>query len=51
MAVAIDSVDGGVPWTPTEPLTEALFRGRMHGVFYSWTRATEPLAVDMPAQS
>ena len=48
MAVALDSLTGGVPWTPVEPLTEALFRVRMHGVFYSWTRATEPLAVDMP---
>jgi hypothetical protein len=35
-------------WQPVEPLTEALFRVRMHGVFYSWTQATEPAAIDMP---
>lgn len=49
MAVAPETFDDGVPWTPVEPLTEALFRVRMHGVFYSWTRATEPMAVDMPS--
>ncbi|MEV7397730.1 AraC family transcriptional regulator [Aeromicrobium sp. NPDC092404] len=48
MTATLESLTASTPWTPVEPLTEALFRVRMHGVFYSWTRATEPLAVDMP---
>lgn len=48
MVAEVDAPVVSTPWTPVEPLTEALFRVRMHGVFYSWTRATEPVAVDMP---
>ncbi|MET1038480.1 MAG: AraC family transcriptional regulator [Aeromicrobium sp.] len=44
----VADVDVPALWQPVEPLTEALFRVRMHGVFYSWTQATEPAAVDMP---
>ncbi|RZI91865.1 MAG: AraC family transcriptional regulator [Microbacterium sp.] len=36
------------PWTPVDPLTEALFRLRMDGVFYAWTTTSGPCALDMP---
>ncbi|WP_052668445.1 AraC family transcriptional regulator [Nitriliruptor alkaliphilus] len=37
------------PWTPTDPLGEALHLLRMQGVFYSRTDASEPWALEMPA--
>jgi hypothetical protein len=37
------------PWTPVDPLGEALHLLRMSGVFYCRTEATAPWALEMPA--
>lgn len=37
------------PWTPTDPLGEALHLLRMRGAFYSRTEVSEPWALEMPA--
>jgi AraC-like DNA-binding protein len=37
------------PWTPTDPLGEALHLLRMRGAFYCRTEASEPWALEMPA--
>ncbi|MEN0130258.1 MAG: AraC family transcriptional regulator, partial [Brevundimonas sp.] len=37
------------PWTPVDPVGEALHRLRVTGVFYCRTEARGPWAVDMPA--
>jgi len=37
------------PWTPTDPLGEALHALRLRGVFYCHTHATAPWALEMPA--
>jgi AraC-like DNA-binding protein len=36
------------PWRHDDPLTDALFRLRMRGAFYSWTEASASGAVTMP---
>ncbi|KQY24502.1 cupin [Cellulomonas sp. Root485] len=38
-----------LPWTPVDPVGEALRHLRVTGVFYSRTEADGPWAVDMPA--
>jgi AraC-like DNA-binding protein len=37
------------PWTPADPLGEALHLLRMTGIFYCLTEATAPWALEMPA--
>ncbi len=37
------------PWTPVDPLGEALHLLRMTGAFYCLTEATAPWALEMPA--
>jgi AraC-like DNA-binding protein len=37
------------PWTPVDPLGEALHLLRMSGIFYCLTEATAPWALEMPA--
>jgi len=37
-----------MPWEHEDPLTEALYRVRMRGAFYSWTEASGHGAVEMP---
>ena len=37
-----------MPWERPDPLTEALYRVRMRGAFYSWTVASDRGAVAMP---
>ena len=37
-----------MPWERQDPLTQALYRVRMRGAFYSWTEARGPGAVAMP---
>lgn len=37
-----------MPWERQDPLTQALYRVRMRGAFYSWTVASGPGAVAMP---
>jgi AraC-like DNA-binding protein len=39
----------GYPWTPVDPLGEALHLLRMSGIFYCLTEATAPWALEMPA--
>lgn len=37
-----------MPWDTEDPLTEALYRVRMRGAFYSWTEASGEGALSMP---
>jgi AraC-like DNA-binding protein len=37
-----------MPWGNEDPLTDALYRLRMRGAFYSWTEAAGSGALDMP---
>jgi AraC-like DNA-binding protein len=37
-----------IPWEKQDPLTEALYRVRMSGAFYSWTEASGEASVAMP---
>jgi len=40
---------GSYPWTPVDPLGEALHSVRMHGTFYCRSELTAPWALEMPA--
>src|ERR671912_496681 len=37
-----------MPWEHPDPLTEALYRVRMRGAFYSWTEASAEGSLAMP---
>ncbi len=43
------AVMAAAPWTPTDPLGEALHTLRLRGAFYGHTHVTAPWALEMPA--
>src|SRR5699024_7897593 len=49
MTVADRVVTEQPPWTPSDPLGEALHRLRMRGTFYCRAEVSEPWALEMPA--
>lgn len=49
MALVDQAVAEQPPWTPSDPLGEALHQLRMRGTFYCRTEVSEPWALEMPA--